>query len=59
MSEANLLKSMSFNVGNNDAAVRPEFNPRDPLKLYVYDYFNGIRPSRKLSKQCIINGKAT
>jgi transposase len=49
------IKSMGFNIENNDASGRPKFNPRDLLKLYIYGYFNGIRSSRKLSKQCIIN----
>ena len=30
-------------------------NPKDLLKLYIYGYFNGIRSSRKLAKQCVIN----
>lgn len=25
------------------------------MKLYIYGYFNGIRSSRKLAKQCVIN----
>jgi len=49
------MESMGFNIGNNDAVGRPKFNPRDLLKLYIYGYLNGIRSSRKLSKQCIIN----
>lgn len=31
------------------------YNPKNMLKLFVYGYFNGIRLSRKLSKQAIIN----
>lgn len=31
---------------------RPPYNPKDMLKLYVYGYFNGIRTSRKLEKEC-------
>ena len=49
------MESMGFNIGNNDVAGRPKFSPRDLLKIYIYGYFNGIRSSRKLSKQCIIN----
>lgn len=45
---------MGFKIGNNEAG-RHKFDPRDLLKLYVYGYFNGIRSSRKLAKQCIIN----
>ncbi|AKN33768.1 transposase [Clostridium carboxidivorans P7] len=49
------LKSMGFITGNNEAVGRPKFDPKDLLKLYIYGYFNGIRSSRKLSKQCVIN----
>jgi transposase len=31
------------------------FSPKGMLKLFVYGYFNGIRSSRKLAKQTIIN----
>src|SRR5665647_514449 len=31
---------------------RPPYNPKDMLKLYIYGYFNGIRSSRKLMKEC-------
>ncbi|WP_396276633.1 IS1182 family transposase [Haloimpatiens lingqiaonensis] len=49
------IESMGFKVGNNDEVGRPKFNPKDLLKLYVYGYFYGIRSSRKLAKQCLIN----
>ncbi|MGL6104795.1 transposase [Romboutsia sp.] len=42
-------------VPNNKTTGRPAFDPKDLLKLYIYGYFNGIRSSRKLAKQCIIN----
>ena len=53
--DAMYIESLSFKIGNNEIAGRPKFDPRDLLKLYVYGYFNGIRSSRKLAKQCIIN----
>ncbi|WP_066503772.1 IS1182 family transposase [Abyssisolibacter fermentans] len=31
---------------------RKPYNPTDLLKLYIYEYFNGIRNSRKLEKEC-------
>lgn len=31
---------------------RPPFDPRDLLKLYVYGYFNKIRSSRNLMREC-------
>lgn len=49
------IESLGFKIGNNELVGRPKFDPRDLLKLYVYGYFNGIRSSRKLAKQCIIN----
>jgi len=49
------IESLGFNVGKNDTVGRPKFNARDILKLYIYGYFNGIRSSRKLAKQCVIN----
>ncbi|MHB1440801.1 MAG: IS1182 family transposase [Cuniculiplasma sp.] len=36
-------------------AGRPSYNPKDMLKLYLWGYFNGIRSSRKLKKQCLVN----
>lgn len=37
---------------NISKAGRPGYNPKDMLKLYLYGYFNGIRSSRKLEKEC-------
>lgn len=34
---------------------RPPYDPRDLLKLYVYGYFNKIRSSRNLMKECTRN----
>lgn len=31
---------------------RPPYDPRDLLKLYVYGYFNRIRSSRRLMREC-------
>ena len=33
-------------------AGRPAYSPKDMLKLYLYGYFNGIRSSRKLEREC-------
>ena len=49
------IESLCFKLGNNKDSGRPKFNPKDLLKLYIYGYFNGIRSSRKLAKQCVIN----
>ncbi len=34
------------------ATGRPAYDPRDMMKLYIYGYFNGIRSSRKLEREC-------
>ncbi|MGL5643037.1 MAG: IS1182 family transposase [Paraclostridium sp.] len=49
------IESLGFTLGKNSVAGRASYNPRDLLKLYVYGYLNGIRSSRKLAKQCLIN----
>lgn len=43
---------LGFKVANNETTDRPAFDTKDLLKLYIYGYFNGIRSSRKLAKQC-------
>ncbi len=35
-----------------EGAGRPSYDPKDILKLYLWGYFNGIRSSRKLEKEC-------
>jgi transposase len=49
------IEALGFKLGKNDNVGRPMFSPRVMLKLFVYGYFNGIRSSRKLAKQAIIN----
>ena len=34
---------------------KPGYDPGDLLKLYVYDYFNKIRSSRRLISECTRN----
>lgn len=34
------------------ATGRPPYDPRDLLKLYIYGYFNEIRSSRRLEREC-------
>lgn len=31
---------------------RPAYDPRDLLKLYIYGYFNEVRSSRRLEREC-------
>lgn len=49
------LYSLGFLAGKNDETGRPKYNPQDMLKLYIYGYYNGIRSSRKLQKEAVIN----
>lgn len=49
------IEKLGFSLGHNEEIGRPKFNPRDILKLFVYGYFNGVRSSRKLEKQTVIN----
>ena len=49
------IETLGFKIGNNDISGRLLFSPKDMLKVFVYGYFNGIRSSRKLAKQSIIN----
>jgi transposase len=46
------LRSVSAATG------RPPYDPRDLLKLYVYGYFNEVRSSRKLERECQRNVEA-
>ncbi len=49
------IEKLGFGLGHNEEIGRPKFNSRDILKLFVYGYFIGIRSSRKLENQTIIN----
>ena len=48
------LNEMNFKNADRQASLagRPSYNPKHLLKLYLYGYFNGIRSSRKLAKEC-------
>jgi transposase len=37
---------------------RPPYDPRDLLKLYIYGYFNEVRSSRRLERECRRNVEA-
>ena len=41
-----------------DGAGRPSYDPKDILRLYLWGYFNGIRSSRKLQRECKRNMEA-
>lgn len=40
------LENLGFNIGKNTIAGRPRYNPKDLLKLYVYELLNGVRGGR-------------
>jgi transposase len=46
------LKALGFKYSETKVTGRMPYNPKDMLGLYVYGYFNGIRTSRKLEKEC-------
>ena len=49
--EAINLKEYSFYI-KQSAEGRPQYNPKDLLKLFIYGYLNAIRSSRVLEKEC-------
>ncbi len=46
------LDILGFQKSTPADTGRPAYDPRDLLKLYIYGYFNKIRSSRKLMKEC-------
>ena len=46
------VKTLGCKYSETSTTGRMPYNPKDMLKLYVYGYFNGIRTSRKLEKEC-------
>lgn len=46
------LEVLGFQKAAPADTGRPAYDPRDLLKLYIYGYFNKIRSSRKLMKEC-------
>ena len=49
------MNQLECNYATPSNTGRPPYNPKDMLKLYIYGYFNGIRTSRKLEKECLRN----
>jgi len=49
--EAIDLKEYSFYIKESTEG-RPQYNPKDLLKLFIYGYLNSIRSSRVLEKEC-------
>lgn len=49
------LSKIGFSVRTLKGEGRPSYNSKVFLKVYLYGYLNGIRSSRKLSKECFRN----
>lgn len=49
------IPSMKFTHSETRETGRKPYNPVDLFKLYTYSYFNGIRSSRKIEKECYRN----
>ena len=46
------LAELGFSKARPAETGRPAYAPKDLLKLYVYGYFNGLRSSRRLMREC-------
>jgi len=49
------MRELGYAYGETKETGRKPYNPSDMLKLYLYGYFNGIRSSRKLERECSRN----
>ena len=49
------LHKLGFKTTVHKSEGRPPYTPGVLLKLYLYGYFNKIRSSRKLEKECTRN----
>lgn len=47
--------SLGFTYTKTKQTGRPPYDPVDMFKLYIYSYFNGIRSSRKIERECYRN----
>lgn len=52
MAELGFQRAVAPSIG------RPSYDPRDLLKLYIYGYFNEVRSSRRLERECRRNVEA-
>lgn len=46
------IRSLGFTHNETKQTGRKPYDPVDLFKLYTYSYFNGIRSSRKIEKEC-------
>lgn len=49
------IKEMGFVYSETAVTGRKPFDPADMFKLYAYSYYNGIRSSRKIERECYRN----
>ena len=52
------MLAMGFKHAKPSEIGRYPYNPKSLMKLYIYGYFNGIRSTRKLEKECRRNIEA-
>jgi len=46
------IEELGFVYSEPKATGRKPYNPSDMFKLYAYSYYNGIRSSRKIEREC-------
>lgn len=46
------IPNLGFKYAKTAATGRKPYSPVDMFKLYTYSYFNGIRSSRKIEREC-------
>jgi transposase len=46
------IGSLGFTYSETKSTGRKPYNPENMFKLYAYSYFNGIRSSRKIEREC-------
>jgi transposase len=52
------VEGLGFGRSIPAATGRPPYDPRDLLKLYIWGYFNEVRSSRRLERECCRNIEA-
>jgi transposase len=52
------IAGLGFGRAAPAATGRPAYDPRDLLKLYIWGYFNEVRSSRRLERECRRNVEA-
>ena len=50
--ESMKINSLGFTYSETKTTGRKPYSPEDMFKLYAYSYYNGIRSSRKIEREC-------